>query len=131
MEGKLEFYKGTYFCILNRDPIETFDCRYIIKLQNTDPLEPVHAAPWDDLIIYQHRVKLYDKKTHIAYLDDRYPVLKESAVEWLNERVGPQNKKWAVHSPQFDEFGFIGSKREFNIFFRHKQDAMLFKLTWA
>ena len=125
----MELYTGLYSIYLNRETLESFDCKYAMSvdkfLEGRDLFIDTNPV-WDELLTDE-----------TAPMDSfgvirRYPVLKRETVEWLNETVGPQNKKWAVHPVRFDECGdFIGSTVEFPIFFKLKRDAMLFKLTWS
>lgn len=125
----MELFTGLYTIYLNRETFESFDCKYAMSI---------------DRYVETHDLRAKDNPVWYSLLNDepapvdsfgvtrRYPALKPETIEWLNDMVGPENKKWAVHPVRFDECGdFIGSTTEFPIFFKLKRDAMLFKLTWA
>lgn len=86
----------------------------------------IYNNEWESIIEY----KQYNCPSMQEPLQSSYPSLKPKVIDWLNNTVGLQNKKWAVHPPSFDKDGFVGSKVVFEIFFLLKRDAILFKLTW-
>ncbi|NJO59835.1 MAG: hypothetical protein HC836_16500 [Richelia sp. RM2_1_2] len=133
----MEFRSGKYTCVLSKMPLNTFDCKYSIKFakylklcnENIDEYNIINPV-WNNIIENALPVGIETSRIIIQQLW-AYPNLKLLVFEWLNNTVGLQNKKWAVHSPQFSEFGFEGVSTEYEIFFKQKQDALLFKLTWS
>lgn len=144
----MDILKNWCWCSESNWDLQQFNCQIIltIKKHNDNSInwrEPADNSDWERTTIEK---KVFDKDTYEVFQDlyeenpnKRLPMkkiytLKPEVIDWLNENIEDVeekgetlNKGWAI----FDETATPAFKKDVQVFFRKKSDALKFIRRWS